>query len=85
VRERDHNDVDVLIVIFMSHGGISENDIEFVSLYDQYMCTAQLWEPFTGDKCPTVEGKPKLFFIQVKETPVINDGLFRRCSAVNHH
>jgi caspase-like apoptosis-related cysteine protease len=25
-----------------------------------------LWDPFTADKCPSLAGKPKLFFIQVK-------------------
>ena len=23
-----------------------------------------MWEPFTADKCPSLAGKPKLFFIQ---------------------
>ena len=27
--------------------------------------THLLWEPFTADKCTSLGGKPKLFFIQV--------------------
>jgi caspase-like apoptosis-related cysteine protease len=26
-----------------------------------------LWKAFTADKCPTLAGKPKLFFLQVKQ------------------
>jgi caspase-like apoptosis-related cysteine protease len=25
-----------------------------------------LWTPFTADKCQTLAGKPKLFFLEVK-------------------
>ena len=24
----------------------------------------QVWQPFTADRCPSLAGKPKLFFIQ---------------------
>ena len=27
--------------------------------------SSELWAPFLGDVCPTLAGKPKLFFIQV--------------------
>jgi len=33
---------------------------------DRKYPTKTLWEIFTGDLCPSLAGKPKLFFIQVK-------------------
>jgi caspase-like apoptosis-related cysteine protease len=33
---------------------------------DGYYEEETLKAPFTADKCPTLAGKPKLFFIQVK-------------------
>ncbi|KAA0202860.1 hypothetical protein HAZT_HAZT004288 [Hyalella azteca] len=47
----------------MSHGGNDEG-LEYLCAYDDKFRTTKLWELFTGDKCPTLAGKPKLFFIQ---------------------
>ena len=43
----------------LSHG--SEGNIY---AYDKAYETSVLWEQFTGDKCPSLIGKPKLFFLQ---------------------
>merc|ERR1712179_556700 len=32
--------------------------------YDQPYSADRLWNQFSADKCPTLAGKPKLFFIQ---------------------
>ncbi|XP_018021912.1 caspase-1-like isoform X1 [Hyalella azteca] len=72
--ERDHSDCDALVVVFMSHG---ENlkGLEYLCAYDDKFRTTKLWEPFTGDKCPTLAGKPKLFFIQACRGDKIDKGV----------
>ncbi|KAK3882109.1 hypothetical protein Pcinc_013495 [Petrolisthes cinctipes] len=65
VAAKDHNQHDALAVIFMSHGELNEkNNREFIWVYDGKVETSVLWENFTAEKCPTLAGKPKLFFIQ---------------------
>jgi len=58
---QDHSDADCVVVIVMTHG---ENGLlaprDSSILYNVDL----LWQPFTADKCPTLAGKPKLFFIQ---------------------
>lgn len=56
----DHTDADCLIVVAMSHG-----EAGFLHSFDFKYPVEMLWAHFTGDKCPTLIGKPKLFFIQV--------------------
>ena len=34
--------------------------------YDAPYPTQKLWEPFTADRAPSLAGKPKFFFMQVK-------------------
>ncbi|XP_076640010.1 caspase-1-like isoform X2 [Colletes latitarsis] len=57
--EDDHRDADCLIVAAMSHG---ESGYLFTS--DDTYLVEMLWDSFTADKCTTLIGKPKLFFIQ---------------------
>ncbi|KAI1901285.1 hypothetical protein AGOR_G00032740 [Albula goreensis] len=57
---RDHSGMDCLVVCVLSHGeqglvyGVDENEV--------YL--SQLTRRFSGDRCPSLVGKPKLFFIQ---------------------
>lgn len=44
----------------MSHG-----DAGMIHARDHSYKPETLWSPFTGDKCRTLAGKPKVFFIQV--------------------
>lgn len=60
VSQRNHADNDCLFVSFMSHGG---NDGKIVTR-DGTLRVADLWESFNGTRCPSLVGKPKLFFIQ---------------------
>ncbi len=46
-------------MVVLSHG---EQDTIFCS--DSDYKPEALWNPFTADKCPTLAGKPKIFFIQ---------------------
>lgn len=34
-----------------------------------------LWSPFTADKCPTLAGKPKMFFIQACQGDKLDGGV----------
>jgi len=55
----DHTDCDCVAVAVMSHG---DNGILYAK--DQQYKPERLWSYFTSDQCPTLAGKPKLFFIQ---------------------
>ena len=59
---KDVNDFacDCILVTVLSYGTES-------SLYahDKEYPTQILWNSFTGDKCPGLAGKPKIFIIQV--------------------
>ena len=56
----DHSEADCIFVAVLSHG-------ELGTLYasDQMYKPDRIWSHFTADKCPSLAGKPKLFFIQV--------------------
>ncbi|KAL0114472.1 hypothetical protein PUN28_011617 [Cardiocondyla obscurior] len=60
VREFDHSNNDCLCVIILTHG--VQNDL--LCAKDVIYKSDGLWKPFTADKCLTLAGKPKLFFIQ---------------------
>ncbi|XP_064117266.1 caspase-1-like [Macrobrachium nipponense] len=61
----DHSDCDSLIAVFMSHGKRDKiSNKEYVYAWDGEVLTSQLWENFTAENCPTLAGKPKMFFIQ---------------------
>jgi caspase 7 len=55
----DHTDNDCLVIVVMTHG-------EPGKLYakDDDYHLSELWEPFVGDNCPSLIGKPKLVFLQ---------------------
>lgn len=63
VSREDHTNRDCLAVIVLTHGleGI-------LFAYDGSYPQDKLWSPFTADKCSTLIGKPKLFFIQVRKS-----------------
>uniref|UniRef100_A0A182MR15 Caspase n=1 Tax=Anopheles culicifacies TaxID=139723 RepID=A0A182MR15_9DIPT len=55
----NHKNRDCLVVVTMTHG---EHDVLYAS--DRCFRVNRLWENFIGNACPTLLGKPKLFFIQ---------------------
>merc|ERR1712127_68511 len=57
--KEDHSDRDCIIIALMSHGG---DGILYAK--DEKYKPECLWSNFTSDKCPSLAGKPKLFFIQ---------------------
>ena len=56
----DHSDADCIAVAILSHGGNG-----FLYSFDQQFKPDQLWTHFVAEKCPTLAGKPKIFFVQV--------------------
>ena len=59
-------DADCVLVAVLSHG---EMGILYAS--DQPYKPDRLWGHFNAEKCPSLAGKPKLFFVQVSETEIV--------------
>lgn len=55
----NHSDNDCFVTVIMTHG---EKNLLWAK--DKKYPVEELYEPFYGDKCPSLIGKPKLFFIQ---------------------
>lgn len=64
VSQMDHSESDCFVLACLSHG---EQGILYAS--DAPYKPDSLWSKFTADKCPSLAGKPKLFFIQVCIVP----------------
>lgn len=60
VSKEDHSDADCFACCVMTHG----DQANLWARNDKYP-TDLLFTHFTADNCPTLAGKPKLFFIQV--------------------
>ena len=56
----DHKDNDCFVCAILSHG-----EDGFVWGKDKKIPINDLMEPFKGNKCVSLAGKPKIFFIQV--------------------
>ncbi|XP_062142143.1 caspase-like [Drosophila sulfurigaster albostrigata] len=56
---RDHSEYDCVWIAILSHG---KNG--YIHARDALYSVEDIWRPFAEDKCPTLAGKPKLFFIQ---------------------
>lgn len=59
--EKDHSKNDCLVVVVMTNGINSS----FIYARESPYKVEYLWNAFISDKCPTLAGKPKMFFIQV--------------------
>ncbi|KAH8308458.1 hypothetical protein KR059_012994 [Drosophila kikkawai] len=66
VAAQDHSDSDCILVAVLSHGEqghiSAEDPVEYI------------WDPFTSDNCPSLAGKPKLFFIQTSQGTRLMEG-----------
>lgn len=57
----NYDNDDCLMIVVLTHG----EEGGFLHAFDGTYNANVLWNPFTPDKCPSLAGKPKLFFIQV--------------------
>ena len=60
-------DADCVLVAVLSHG-----EMGILYACDQPYKPDRLWSHFNAEKCPTLAGKPKLFFVQVSETEIVH-------------
>ncbi|XP_022095599.1 caspase-7-like [Acanthaster planci] len=60
VSAEDHSDVDCFMFSIMSHGA----DGGVIYCTDGVLCLEELIHELRGDRCKTLIGKPKIFFIQ---------------------
>jgi hypothetical protein len=61
VSKLDHKNEDCIVVALITHGRGKGKLYAFDDFYKADM----LWSSFTGDVCPSLAGKPKLFIVQV--------------------
>lgn len=70
VANMDHSQHDCLVVAILSHG-----DLGLLYAHDTSYKPDSIWAHFTADKCPTLSGKPKLFFIQACQGDKLDAGI----------
>ncbi|XP_038215425.1 caspase-1-like [Zerene cesonia] len=68
--EMDHTDNDCLLITVLTHG-----ELGMLYAKDTHYKPDHLWYYFTADKCPTLAGKPKLFFIQACQGDKLDGGI----------
>ncbi|XP_066586939.1 caspase-1-like [Prorops nasuta] len=69
VAAMDHSSHDCLIITVLSHG-----ELGLLYAHDTPYKAESIWSYFTADKCPTLAGKPKLFFIQACQGDKLDGG-----------
>ncbi|XP_015590041.1 caspase-1 [Cephus cinctus] len=69
VADMDHSQHDCLVVSVLSHG-----ELGILYAHDTPYKTEAIWSYFTADKCRTLAGKPKLFFIQACQGDKLDGG-----------
>ena len=68
--QEDHTDADCMVFAVLSHG-----DSKTLYAHDTSYLRSVLWGYFTDEKCPTLAGKPKIFFIQACQGTLLDDGI----------
>ncbi|XP_011168465.1 caspase-1 [Solenopsis invicta] len=70
VAEMDHSEHDCLVVAVLSHG-----ELGLLYAHDAAYKADSLWHYFTADRCQSLAGKPKLFFIQACQGDKLDPGI----------
>lgn len=70
VSREDHTENDCLVVVVMSHG---EQGVLYAR--DNKYNVDSLWKNFIGTSCPSLIGKPKMFFIQACRGEQFDEGV----------
>ncbi|EFN89257.1 caspase-1 [Harpegnathos saltator] len=69
VADMDHSQHDCLVVAVLSHG-----ELGLLYAHDTAYKADSLWQHFTADRCPSLAGKPKMFFIQACQGDKLDSG-----------
>ncbi|XP_071455611.1 caspase-1-like isoform X2 [Hetaerina americana] len=70
----DHSHSDCFVVAVLTHG----EHHGYLHSKDCMYSVEKLWTPFAADLCPTLAGKPKLFFIQACRGQKLDAGITLR-------
>jgi len=70
IARADHSDSDCLLIAILSHG-----ELGFIYARDTHYKLDSIWNNFTANRCPTLAGKPKLFFIQACQGDRLDAGV----------
>uniref|UniRef100_H2YMP8 Caspase family p20 domain-containing protein n=1 Tax=Ciona savignyi TaxID=51511 RepID=H2YMP8_CIOSA len=69
--KKDHSDHDCFACAILTHGG--RDDMLYAA--DDKMELSHFTEPFQADKCKSLAGKPKLFFVQACRADQLNKNI----------
>lgn len=96
----DHSDNDCLVVVALTHGEIvplvhkgmreeshtmlAHDQLSYIYARDARYPVQKIFSYFTDDACPTLVGKPRMFFIQACQGNKLDDGfkLIKRSARV---
>ena len=67
-KQESHTKYSCFILVIMSHGGIDRSSILY-GVDGKKVKTAEIKKLFQPKSCPTLRGKPKIFFYQACQTP----------------
>ncbi|KAJ8976877.1 hypothetical protein NQ317_001201 [Molorchus minor] len=71
--QMDHTHHDCILIAILSHG-----EMGVIYAKDTPYKPDYLWAPFTGDRCPSLAGKPKMFFLQACQGDKLDGGIHLR-------
>lgn len=71
VSKKDYTHHDCILVAILSHGNEGHN----ICAHDSEYNLASIFPYFTDKQCPTLKGKPKLFFIQACQGTQLDCGI----------
>ena len=66
----DHSQNDCILIAILSHG-----ELGYIFAKDIQYKLDNIWSPFVANRCPTLAGKPKLFFIQACQGDQLDGGV----------
>lgn len=70
VSRADHSDHDCILISILSHG-----ELGYIYAKDTHYKLESIWSNFTAPRCPSLAGKPKLFFIQACQGDRLDGGI----------
>ncbi|XP_076317972.1 caspase-3-like [Tachypleus tridentatus] len=71
----DHTNEDCFVCCILTHGGATPDGNEYLCGSEGSFNYNRLYDPFKDNVCPTLRGKPKLFFIQACRGTKVDNGV----------